>query len=171
MFDAIVEQATGAGLVDGSVLYTDSIHLNASANKEPCRSGDGRESRGTPAAPARCSPPHLERQRRPSHHSACLVGRTRARRPPSPHTIGAGRSTPAARRPWNDPSPTVERHDRVDQALRTGSRKAALPQSGLASGLAERIKADRPDVLGCGGEQVNWTRTRQRPVGVAVAVQ
>lgn len=33
IFDAIVEQAMRAGLVDGSVLYTDSTHLKASANK------------------------------------------------------------------------------------------------------------------------------------------
>jgi transposase len=33
IFDAIVEQAMLAGLVDGSVLYTDSTHLKASANK------------------------------------------------------------------------------------------------------------------------------------------
>lgn len=33
IFDVIVEQAMRAGLVDGSVLYTDSTHLKASANK------------------------------------------------------------------------------------------------------------------------------------------
>jgi transposase len=33
IFDAIVEQAIGHGLVDGTVLYTDSTHLKASANK------------------------------------------------------------------------------------------------------------------------------------------
>jgi transposase len=33
IFDAVVEQAIGHGLVDGSVLYTDSTHLKASANK------------------------------------------------------------------------------------------------------------------------------------------
>ncbi len=33
IFDAIVEQAQGAGLVTGRVLYTDSTHLKASANK------------------------------------------------------------------------------------------------------------------------------------------
>jgi transposase len=33
IFDRIVEQAIGAGLVDGTVLYTDSTHLKASANK------------------------------------------------------------------------------------------------------------------------------------------
>jgi transposase len=33
IFDAIVEQAMRAGLVDGTVLYTDSTHLKASANK------------------------------------------------------------------------------------------------------------------------------------------
>ena len=33
IFDAIVEQAMRAGLVEGSVLYTDSTHLKASANK------------------------------------------------------------------------------------------------------------------------------------------
>lgn len=33
IFDNIVEQAQGAGLVDGRVLYTDSTHLKASANK------------------------------------------------------------------------------------------------------------------------------------------
>ena len=31
--DAIVEQAIGHGLVDGTVLYTDSTHLKANANK------------------------------------------------------------------------------------------------------------------------------------------
>lgn len=33
IFDAIVEQAIKRGLVDGSVLYTDSTHLKANANK------------------------------------------------------------------------------------------------------------------------------------------
>jgi IS5 family transposase len=33
IFDAIVEQAIRHGLVDGTVLYTDSTHLKASANK------------------------------------------------------------------------------------------------------------------------------------------
>ena len=33
IFDAIVEQAIGHGLVDGAVLYTDSTHLKANANK------------------------------------------------------------------------------------------------------------------------------------------
>lgn len=33
IFDAIVEQAIGHGLVDGNVLYTDSTHLKANANK------------------------------------------------------------------------------------------------------------------------------------------
>lgn len=33
IFDAIVEQAISHGLVDGTVLYTDSTHLKASANK------------------------------------------------------------------------------------------------------------------------------------------
>ena len=33
IFDAIVEQAVGHGLVDGTVLYTDSTHLKANANK------------------------------------------------------------------------------------------------------------------------------------------
>ena len=33
IFDRIVEQAIGFGLVDGSVLYTDSTHLKANANK------------------------------------------------------------------------------------------------------------------------------------------
>jgi transposase len=33
IFDQIVEQAIGHGLVDGTVLYTDSTHLKASANK------------------------------------------------------------------------------------------------------------------------------------------
>jgi transposase len=33
IFDAIVEQAQSAGLVSGRVLYTDSTHLKASANK------------------------------------------------------------------------------------------------------------------------------------------
>lgn len=33
IFDAIVEQAMGHGLVDGRVLYTDSTHLKANANK------------------------------------------------------------------------------------------------------------------------------------------
>ena len=33
IFDRIVEQAIGAGLVDGTVLYTDSTHLKANANK------------------------------------------------------------------------------------------------------------------------------------------
>ena len=33
IFDAIVEQAIGHGLVDGRVLYTDSTHLKANANK------------------------------------------------------------------------------------------------------------------------------------------
>lgn len=33
IFDRIVEQAIGKGLVDGTVLYTDSTHLKASANK------------------------------------------------------------------------------------------------------------------------------------------
>jgi transposase len=33
IFDAIVEQAIAAGLVDGTVLYTDSTHLKANANK------------------------------------------------------------------------------------------------------------------------------------------
>lgn len=33
IFDRIVEQAIGAGLVDGAVLYTDSTHLKANANK------------------------------------------------------------------------------------------------------------------------------------------
>ena len=33
IFDRIVEQAIGHGLVDGSVLYTDSTHLKADANK------------------------------------------------------------------------------------------------------------------------------------------
>ncbi len=33
IFDAIVEQAQAAGLVGGRVLYTDSTHLKASANK------------------------------------------------------------------------------------------------------------------------------------------
>jgi len=33
IFDAIVEQAIARGLVDGSVLYTDSTHLKANANK------------------------------------------------------------------------------------------------------------------------------------------
>ena len=32
IFDAIVEQAIGHGLVDGKVLYTDSTHLKANAN-------------------------------------------------------------------------------------------------------------------------------------------
>jgi transposase len=33
IFDAIVEQAVAKGLVDGTVLYTDSTHLKANANK------------------------------------------------------------------------------------------------------------------------------------------
>jgi transposase len=33
IFDRIVEQAIGLGLVDGTVLYTDSTHLKANANK------------------------------------------------------------------------------------------------------------------------------------------
>ena len=33
IFDAIVEQAIRHGLVDGTVLYTDSTHLKANANK------------------------------------------------------------------------------------------------------------------------------------------
>lgn len=33
IFDRIVEQAIGKGLVDGTVLYTDSTHLKANANK------------------------------------------------------------------------------------------------------------------------------------------
>lgn len=33
IFDAIVEQAIGKGLVEGTVLYTDSTHLKANANK------------------------------------------------------------------------------------------------------------------------------------------
>lgn len=33
IFDAIVEQAIGHGLVDGTVLYSDSTHLKANANK------------------------------------------------------------------------------------------------------------------------------------------
>lgn len=33
IFDHIVEQAISEGLVDGTVLYTDSTHLKASANK------------------------------------------------------------------------------------------------------------------------------------------
>ena len=33
IFDGIVEQAIGHGLVDGTVLYTDSTHLKANANK------------------------------------------------------------------------------------------------------------------------------------------
>lgn len=33
IFDAILEQAIGHGLVDGTVLYTDSTHLKANANK------------------------------------------------------------------------------------------------------------------------------------------
>jgi transposase len=33
IFDAIVEQAIGKGLLDGTVLYTDSTHLKANANK------------------------------------------------------------------------------------------------------------------------------------------
>ena len=33
IFDHIVEQAIGHGLVDGTVLYTDSTHLKANANK------------------------------------------------------------------------------------------------------------------------------------------
>lgn len=33
IFDAIVEQAIGHGLVDGTVRYTDSTHLKANANK------------------------------------------------------------------------------------------------------------------------------------------
>jgi transposase len=33
IFDRIVEQAIGVGLVDGTVLYTDSTHLKANANK------------------------------------------------------------------------------------------------------------------------------------------
>jgi transposase len=33
IFDKIVEQAVGHGLVDGSVLYTDSTHLKANANR------------------------------------------------------------------------------------------------------------------------------------------
>src|SRR3546814_4424616 len=33
LFDTIVEQAIGHGLVDGTVLYTDSTHLKANANK------------------------------------------------------------------------------------------------------------------------------------------
>ena len=33
IFDAIVEQAIGHGLVDGAVLYTDSTHLKANANR------------------------------------------------------------------------------------------------------------------------------------------
>jgi transposase len=33
IFDAIVEQAIAKGLVDGTVLYTDSTHLKANANK------------------------------------------------------------------------------------------------------------------------------------------
>jgi transposase len=33
IFDTIVEQAIGHGLVDGNVLYTDSTHLKANANK------------------------------------------------------------------------------------------------------------------------------------------
>lgn len=34
IFDHIVEQAIGHGLVDGTVLYTDSTHLKANANKD-----------------------------------------------------------------------------------------------------------------------------------------
>ncbi|TGQ03755.1 transposase, partial [Mesorhizobium sp. M00.F.Ca.ET.217.01.1.1] len=33
IFDRIVDQAILAGLVDGTVLYTDSTHLKANANK------------------------------------------------------------------------------------------------------------------------------------------
>ncbi|MEI2302544.1 IS5/IS1182 family transposase, partial [Ensifer sp. MJa1] len=33
IFDHIVSQAIGHGLVDGTVLYTDSTHLKANANK------------------------------------------------------------------------------------------------------------------------------------------
>ncbi len=33
IFDAIVEQAIAKGLVDGTVLYTDSTHLKTNANK------------------------------------------------------------------------------------------------------------------------------------------
>jgi len=33
IFDGIVEQAIAHGLVDGTVLYTDSTHLKANANK------------------------------------------------------------------------------------------------------------------------------------------
>lgn len=33
IFDAVVEQAIGHGLVDGTVLYTDSTHLKANANR------------------------------------------------------------------------------------------------------------------------------------------
>ena len=33
IFDRIVEQAIRAGLVDGTVLYTDPTHLKANANK------------------------------------------------------------------------------------------------------------------------------------------
>lgn len=33
IFDAIVSQAIRHGLVDGTVLYTDSTHLKANANK------------------------------------------------------------------------------------------------------------------------------------------
>jgi len=37
IFDAIVEQAIAKGLVDGTVLYTDSTHLKAHANKNSNR--------------------------------------------------------------------------------------------------------------------------------------
>ena len=33
IFDGIIEQAIAHGLVDGTVLYTDSTHLKANANK------------------------------------------------------------------------------------------------------------------------------------------
>lgn len=47
IFDEIVQQAIGHGMVDGRVLYTDSTHLKASANKNKC---DVVEVEQTPSA-------------------------------------------------------------------------------------------------------------------------
>jgi transposase len=41
IFDAIVEQAIGFGLVEGKVLYTDSTHLKANAYKKQIHQGNG----------------------------------------------------------------------------------------------------------------------------------
>ncbi|MHA6845702.1 transposase, partial [Ralstonia syzygii] len=47
IFDEIVRQAIGHGMVDGRVLYTDSTHLKANANKNKC---DVVEVEQTPSA-------------------------------------------------------------------------------------------------------------------------